>query len=305
MYAPARMRGAIDLSLQRLVALAFCLLVAACDPTSGLDVPTLVDAESPELPGKFVAHSLVTTEPESAKAFYGLVFGWTFEPVGDGRYIVAMDGSRVVGGIVDATGWKHAPDAAAWLGAVSVPKVDAAVATAKQAGAKQLLNILDVPYVGRTAVLSDPEGAVFQVIRATDGDPPDHDPVAATWLWDELSTTDVDAAARFYQKVFGYRIDLHETRRDAPYLVLSRDAEPRAGIRRGAEERPSAWIPYVRVDDPASLVAKVVAFGGSVVEESSASSDDQVAVIVDPSGATLALQRWTPGALNAGDFGRR
>ena len=36
------------------------------------------------------------------------------------------------------------------------------------------------------ALLADPEGAPFGVIRAVDGDPADLDPVAGEWLWREL-----------------------------------------------------------------------------------------------------------------------
>lgn len=296
------MRGVF---VQWLLACAICVVGTACDPASGLDVPPLVETTTPELPGKFVARSLITTEPESARAFYGLVFDWTFETVGDGRYTVVTAGSQVIAGIFDATGWKHAPESAVWLAAVSVPAVDAAVATAREAGAQQLLDILDVHEVGRIAALADPEGAVFHVLRAAGGDPPDQEPSLHTWLWDELHTADVDAAARFYETVFGYRVDLHETRRDAPYLVLSRDAQPRAGIRRDASERPAGWIPYVRVEDPAALVPKVVALGGRVLPGLASEVDDAVVLIVDPSGATLALQRWAPDASNASDFGRR
>jgi uncharacterized protein len=39
---------------------------------------------------------------ETAQRFYGAVFGWTFQPFGDG-YVAAMNGSDMIGGIWQTT----------------------------------------------------------------------------------------------------------------------------------------------------------------------------------------------------------
>jgi len=53
------------------------------------------------------------------------------------------------------------------------------------------------------------------------------------------------------------------------------------------------WLPYIRVEDPAILVERVASLGGKVIL---APSEDirngSVALIADPSGAAVALQRW-------------
>jgi predicted enzyme related to lactoylglutathione lyase len=51
---------------------------------------------------------------------------------------------------------------------VGVNDPDATVAKAKELGASVLVEPMDIPGVGRFAVLQDPQGAAFGVIR---GDP--------------------------------------------------------------------------------------------------------------------------------------
>ena len=54
---------------------------------------------------------------------------------------------------------------AAWTPYVGVEDTDAACATAKELGAGVIVEPTDVPTVGRYAILKDPQGAVFGIIR--------------------------------------------------------------------------------------------------------------------------------------------
>ena len=53
------------------------------------------------------------------------------------------------------------------------------------------------------------------------------------------------------------------------------------------------WLPYVLVDDPSAVAARVDELGGRVLlgphEELRGGS---VAIITDPSGAALTIQKW-------------
>jgi predicted enzyme related to lactoylglutathione lyase len=58
------------------------------------------------------------------------------------------------------------------------------------------------------------------------------------------------------------------------------------------EVRPN-WLPYVRVDDPSALARKAQALGGRVLlEPSPERRHGTLAIVADPSGAALALQKW-------------
>ncbi len=282
--------------LSTAVSLIGLLILAGCSRGDGLTIPPLVEQPSPELPGKFVWHNLITPDAAAARAFYGGVFGWQFKVQDDGNYTDVSFGGRSLGGIVSSTG-EGAPRTAVWLSAVSVSKIDATVVAAEAAGATQLIAARDIPNVGRVAVLSDPQGAVFQMIASVSGDPPDAPARMNTWLWRELIADDPATAADFYERVFGYDVTT-VGENDEAYRVLSREGKPRAGILNNPfEETRPAWIPFVRVEDPAALLSTVTELGGTVVIAPRPDlRDGTLAVVLDPSGAPLALQKWNPGA---------
>ena len=58
------------------------------------------------------------------------------------------------------------------------------------------------------------------------------------------------------------------------------------------EMRP-AWLPYVKVGDPAALAARVASLGGQVLFSPRADvRKGTLAIVADPSGAPIALQKW-------------
>jgi predicted enzyme related to lactoylglutathione lyase len=277
-----------------------CLLVA-CSHGDGATLPPLAQQAEPELPGKFVWHNLVTPDAESARSFYGGVFGWDFEVLEDGLYTKVSYKGRNLGGIVEVPKAGDAPRSSFWLNAVSVPELDRALQSALDAGGKQLAASTEIPGVGRVAVISDPQGAVVQLIHASGGDPPDEVAPMHTWLWHELIANDPSGAVDFYRNVFGYEVQALGTDDSNPYLLLQSHGTPRGGVLMNPfdETRP-AWVPYVRVEDPADLLRAVKKLGGRVVIEPSPDlRGGTLALILDPSGAPIALQKWNPGNTKA------
>lgn len=130
-------------------------------------------------PGEFVgtevvneANALVwnelnTRDPEAAKAFYGSVFGWEFEErqFQTGPYVSIKNGDGNAGGILDMRG--RVPDEVPphWLVYFAVDDADAVVDKAKSSGGDVPFGPQDMPEVGRIAVLTDPWGAAFAVIK--------------------------------------------------------------------------------------------------------------------------------------------
>jgi predicted enzyme related to lactoylglutathione lyase len=110
----------------------------------------------------------------AAKAFYAATFGWVTEemPMGDFTYMVikpAGGGDRSAqGGVMPL-----APEMAAagatpsWLAYFEVADCDAAVAAATRKGGGVTVPAMDVQGVGRFAILSDPAGAAFAVIKSS------------------------------------------------------------------------------------------------------------------------------------------
>ncbi len=111
-------------------------------------------------------HELMTGDVGGAKQFYSELLGWEYQefPMEEGgSYWVAKVGEEGVGGIMGT------PPAAAgvpphWGLYITVDNVDATVKKAEQIKAKVLVPPVDIPKVGRFAVLQDPQGAAFAII---------------------------------------------------------------------------------------------------------------------------------------------
>ena len=108
---------------------------------------------------------LSTPDPKAATEFYGTLFGWKFDAMdmGQGDYHVVKVGEAAVGGIIAPP--TQAPGMpSAWGCYVTVANADASAEKCKSLGGKLLAGPMDIPNVGRFAVLQDPQGAVFNVI---------------------------------------------------------------------------------------------------------------------------------------------
>src|SRR6266540_3253153 len=87
-------------------------------------------------PGAFCWNELYTTDPKRAGDFYSGLFGWSREPMPP-----------------------H------WLVYFAVDDSDKTVEKAKGMGGKVMTPPMDIPNIGRFAILNDPQGADFAVIK--------------------------------------------------------------------------------------------------------------------------------------------
>jgi len=117
--------------------------------------------------GAFSWVELLTIDPEAAGKFYAELFGWELvsSPVAGGEYTAVKVASRPVGGIMKMPSDVPPGVPPHWGVFVTVEDVDATVSKARELGAQVARAPADVPGVGRFAVLRDPQGAMFAVIR--------------------------------------------------------------------------------------------------------------------------------------------
>ena len=105
--------------------------------------------------------------------------------------------------------------------------------------------------------------------------------------WVDTWQDDDEAAVRFYSELFGWDVARGEY---TMFRLRGRDVAG-AGQRDGA---PPAWTTYVWVDDADAIAAKVVAAGGSLVQEPFDSLDGgRMAIAADPAGAVFGV--WQVG----------
>jgi uncharacterized protein len=109
----------------------------------------------------------------------------------------------------------------------------------------------------------------------------------------EYVAVDPVAALDFYGEVVGFRHEISEVRDNFTYYLLTTD-RPRAGLFRSPWPREtSAWLPYVRVADPAAMAARAVELGGSVALAPRPDlRNGSLAIVLDPAGAPVALQKF-------------
>jgi uncharacterized protein len=110
-------------------------------------------------PGEFSWNELIASDEAAQKKFYTGLFGWTAEAFGGGEkrpYTLFKKGDAMVGGMMK----RPKPDGPThWLAYVKVEDVDGVATNAKKLGGKIIVEPMDIPDVGRIAVILDPQGA--------------------------------------------------------------------------------------------------------------------------------------------------
>ena len=162
-------------------------------------VPSWIDIEQPDL--------------DAAQAFYGGLFGWTFEPVTppdaplpyviarlDGREAAGLGGAPRPGSDAAADGPSSGPG---WNTYVAVTDADAVARRIVEAGGQVTEAPADVGDAGRAATAVDPTGAVFRLwqARRRAGVQVVNQPGA--WNFADLHSSDA-ASVGFYVDVFGW-----------------------------------------------------------------------------------------------------
>jgi predicted enzyme related to lactoylglutathione lyase len=115
--------------------------------------------------GAFSWNELMTAEPAKAAEFYGSLFGWTIETMEmpTGTYRVIKVGGAPIAGMMSNPDPSH-PVPPHWSAYVTVENVDSTVDACPRLGGTVIVPIMEIPNVGRMAVLKDPQGAVVNVI---------------------------------------------------------------------------------------------------------------------------------------------
>ncbi|MFW5735555.1 MAG: VOC family protein [Oceanidesulfovibrio sp.] len=121
--------------------------------------------------GMFSWNELMTSDIEAAKEFYGALFGWTYEEMPMEHmpgmtYSSAKVGGQYVCGMMPLT-----PDCEQqnipphWGAYITVDDTDETARKCAELGGQVLFGPVDIPKVGRFAVIQDPQGAVVQIVK--------------------------------------------------------------------------------------------------------------------------------------------
>jgi len=244
--------------------------------------------------GQFIWQDLITDEVSASRRFYGELLGWSFEEttrLGE-PYLLVRSGKQLIGGIVRAEREQPDQPISQWLSYVRVDNVNRAIDRIERAGGTVLVDPTMVGSSSIAAVIKDPQGAILGLLQSSEKVADGPKPVGE-FFWREYLTPDSEQALSFYSEILGYQSEISEERDSMTYHIL-RHTKPRAGMIKIKKipVRPN-WLPYVRVEDPVALAGKALDLGGKVLlAPSPGARNSSVAIVTDPGGAAVALQKW-------------
>ena len=242
---------------------------------------------------------LQTTDQAAAKAFYGGVFGWSYDdqPMDAGAvYSIAKIGDAQVAAIApQSPELKAAGAPAMWNTYLAVDSVDDATAKVAAAGGTVAMEPFDVMDAGRMSFVMDPSGAAVALWQAKQhiGAGLVNEP--GTVIWNELITDNPDAVG-FYEQVLGVTTstaDMGENK----YTMFEVGGQQVGGTMPPQMAGvPNHWHVYFAVADADATAAKVRQLGGSVMVEPFDTPIGKMAVVTDPQGAVFSLFQARPPA---------
>ena len=124
--------------------------------------------DSMKIHGRIGWCDLMSDDIDKARDFYTGVLGWDTEvtDVGKGPYTVFKAGEVPVAGLMGKPPEGPASFApTAWTSYVTVDDVDARTARVADAGGTVIVDPVDIPTVGRMAIIQDPTGGVIGIIK--------------------------------------------------------------------------------------------------------------------------------------------
>jgi predicted enzyme related to lactoylglutathione lyase len=261
-----------------------------------------------------------TSQPNPAKAlqFYGELFGWEFRDVmpegsEEPYFIGSLRGGSVaaVGSLPEAVG-----ATATWNTYLDVADADETVEKVRAVGGGVLMPPFDVMDAGRMAVLTDPDGARFDVWQAKAHFGAQIVNEHGSLNFNTLNTRDVAGAEAFYGAVFGWTTmtlpagimwtlpgygDHLEERSPGLRKQMQQMGAPDgfidvvaalAPIAERDSNTPSHWGVTFAVDDVEATAAKVRELGGTVVSEPKDAPWSRTATVDDPQGARFIASQF-------------
>ena len=106
----------------------------------------------------------------------------------------------------------------------------------------------------------------------------------------ELNTTDPGKAKKFYSELFDWKLE-DIPMGDEPYTIIDVGEGTGGGMmKQMVPGAPSAWMPYMLVDDIAASTKKAVSLGATLMTDVTEVMDmGWLSILVDPTGAVFGL----------------
>jgi uncharacterized protein len=262
-------------------------------------------ATTPDKPhGLFGWVDLSCPDPESAKAFYGELFGWHAEdiatPMGPVYSMMRKDGALVAGLGPQPPDWVGR--AAQWASYVLVDDIDAVVELAVTSGGFCPMPAMDVMDQGRMALIGSPSGAIVGLWEPNEHTGAELFNAPGALTWNELQSRNLDADLPFYTAVLGWRwtegdglagyrignVDTKPTEDKANCGAMSMPPDVPADV-------PSFWMVYFAVVSCQESFERAQELGASVAFPPMEMGPGTFAGLIDPQGAMFCVSSFPDG----------
>jgi predicted enzyme related to lactoylglutathione lyase len=122
------------------------------------------------------------------------------------------------------------------------------------------------------------------------------DPTPGSIVHVELSTTDLPAARKFYEGVFGWKFK-KESMPEGEYWTFEAPSGPRGGFTNPMGGMPPGVLNYILVESVDAAVKKITAHGGKIIlPKQEIPQVGWFAIFESPGGNTLAVYQAKPRA---------
>ncbi|MFI0780157.1 VOC family protein [Streptomyces sp. NPDC021212] len=252
------------------------------------------EVTAPYEPGTPCWIDLTASDQQAALDFYSGLFGWAGEigPAEFGGYTVCTLKDRPVAGVMAAQAMDDQPaPPTVWTTYFCSADAQATSEAISRNGGTVLLPVMDVMDLGKMMVAADPTGAVFGVWQAQEFPGAGIVNEPGTLVWNELNTSDREAASTFYAEALGIETTSMEGAEGYYGLTVNgRTVGGLQSLREGVPPgTPSHWLVYFSVENTDRTVAKLSAEGGTVLKPPFDMVAGRMALVQDPQGAPFAV----------------
>ncbi len=246
--------------------------------------------------GTPIWYELMTPDSGASASFYEGVIGWRVaQPTaGPMDYRQIDTGSAAVGGMLALSPQMLEGGARpGWMVYIGVDDVDAAAGELVRNGGSIHIPPRDLPGVGRMAMVADPQGTAFYIMRGFSEE--DSKAWERTGMgkcnWQELSSPDPEAARRFYADVFGWSFpDSMPMPGGGSYEFIDVGGQTIGAIMPAGREQPDGWMLYFRAPDIDRAAANVKESGGTVRSgPMEVPGGDRIITAADPQGIPFGI----------------
>ena len=246
--------------------------------------------------GNFIWCDLMTPDMQASADFYAHVVGWTIADSG----MPGMNYAIIKAGSIDVGGMMPVPPSASgmppcWNGYIHSTGVDKDAQRAVTLGGTIFQEAMDIPGVGRFAVLADASKAAFIIFTPNSSESPAKVPDGTPGHigWRELQSGDWQKAWAFYAAMFGWtKADAMDMGPMGTYQMFKSGEQLIGGMmtKTADDPMPPHWNYYFNVDSAEAAVARAKSKGAKITFGPMEVPGGQWAVNgIDPQGASFAL----------------